>query len=141
MEQNQTVNVFNDESTTLTCPIPLGNLYNHLDPYTFSWEVSYEHAIPIPLNPSLASQHYSNNNRSFTVFVNDTTRLNSYRCFLRLRRCDISVSNGSPRCPEMMYFGPLTHFKVFGKELKYILVVTIKHQTSFMCQMHRANTS
>lgn len=118
-EQDLTVNVFNDEPAILTCPIPLGNLYNHLDPYTFFWEEAPEHAVLIPLHPSLVPQRYSNNNRSLTVFVNDTTRSNSYRCGLRLRRCDIISTDSIPYCPEMTYFGPITRLRVFGKDILY----------------------
>ena len=107
---DETVNksVFDGAPTELTCPISLGALANHLDPYTFSWESLNPGEDLVPVN--------ANNNRTLTIFVDENTSVNVYRCVLHLRRCDITRTNGSPRCPTVRYFGYRTQFEVFGKD-------------------------
>jgi hypothetical protein len=85
-----------------------------LKPYTFSWQLfnAQNLSIPVPF-----SSQYSNDNRTLSVRVNDTTRSNEYQCVLQLSRCDILKSNGDPQCPATQYFGPRTGFEVFGKKL------------------------
>ena len=106
-----TMNVFDGVPAELNCAIPLGALADHLHPYTVSWNSLNAQGFSIPVNPS----QYSNNNRTLTILVNDNSA-NFYRCVLRLRRCDITRSNGSPRCPAQIYFGNLTRIAVFGKD-------------------------
>lgn len=111
MEPVLTMNVFNDEIAVLACPIMSGNLFGLLDPYVFSWVLFDSQGFVRPIDSLL----YSNNNRTLTMFINDTTRSNQYRCSLRLRRCDISRTGGVPRCPVQTYEGPRIQFEVFGK--------------------------
>ena len=115
------MNVFTDVATELFCPIPIGALADHLDPYTFSWESLNQQGFTVPVRSSPSSQ-YSDNNRTLTVFVNERTRDNMYRCVLRLRRCDIIRSDGSPRCLAMVYRGNLTRFAVLGKGIAILLL-------------------
>ena len=110
-----TVDVFDGGTTELTCPFPLGALAKHLDPYTFSWETINIQGFSIPVLPSPSSQ-YSNNNRTLTILVDGSTRDSFYHCVLLLRRCDITRSDGSLRCPAMTYGGPLNRFAVLGKD-------------------------
>ena len=113
-EDETTVHVFADVATELTCAILRGALADHLDPYTFSWESLNQQNFIVPVTPSPSSQ-YSNNNRTLTIFVDDSTRDSMYRCVLKLRRCNITRSDGSPRCQTMTYQGGLTRFAVLGK--------------------------
>ena len=111
----------------LTCAIPIGALADHLDPYTFSWEYN-QLGFSIPVDPS----QYSNNNRTLTIFVNDSTRDNVYRCVLRLRRCNIIRSrDNSFRCPVMTYMGDPTRFVVHGK--RRIILFTGEIMLVFLC--------
>ena len=124
------VNVFADVATELTCAIPRGELADHLDPYTFSWESLNQQGFSIPVPPSPSSQ-YSNNNRTLTIFVNDSTRDSQYHCVLRLKRCDITRSDGSFRCPVMTYMGDPTRFVVHGK--RRIILFTGEIMLLFLC--------
>ena len=121
------VNVFADVATELTCAIPRGELADHLDPYTFSWESFNQQGFALPVPPSPSSQ-YSNNNRTLTIFV---TRDSQYLCTLRLKRCDITRSDGSFRCPVMFYRGGLTRFVVHGK--RRIILFTGEMMLLFLC--------
>ena len=125
------MNVFADVATELTCAIPIGALADHLDPYTFSWEVLNQQGFALPVSPSPSSQ-YSNNNRTLTIFVTESTRDNVYRCVLRLRRCDIiRTRDNSFRCPVMTYMGDTTRFVVHGK--RRIILFTGEMMLLFLC--------
>ena len=131
-----TISVFNGVPTELTCPIPLGELADHLDPYTFSWEAVNQEGFSVPVAPS----QYSNNNRTLTIFVNDTTHDGMYHCVLRLRRCDITRSNGSSRCPVLTFSGSRTQFQVFGND-ELLLAQAINFKHIFILRKEQGNHS
>ena len=102
------MNVVDGEYVELTCPFQLGALADYLDPYTLVWQVLDSRGFELSI--------ISNDNRLLMVLVDGTTRTNMYRCVLRLKRCDITTQNGSPRCPQSRYFGPTIQFQVIGKD-------------------------
>lgn len=97
------------------CPIKLGNLHAHLDPYTISWEFINQQGFNVPVNFT-GSDSFSNDNRSLTIVLDDVTVSNEYRCVLQLRRCDIRRSGRIFRCNTQSYFGPRT--RIFGKKIE-----------------------
>lgn len=102
------MDVFNGANAVLECPIMQGNLYNHLDPYEFRWQLLSGGFI------SRVDDGLSNNNRDLTIFVDETTRSNQYQCVLVLSRCGITVSRRAG-CPVLTYEGPFIQLEVFGK--------------------------
>ena len=105
MEPPQNVTVFNGDFGNLECPIQQGNLYNHLNPYLFSWNEWEDSLFSPPVDPSLLSM----NNRVISVLINDVTGSKYYRCRLQLRRCTT--------CSVVLHNGPLMRFNVLGKKV------------------------
>ena len=101
--------VFNNEETTLNCPIELGRLHQSLMPYELSWDVRINSNLPEPVENPIDEE------RELRVDVNNTTMSNQYSCKLRLRRCCEEQRMDCGRCNIMVYTGPIISFQVFGK--------------------------
>lgn len=99
------VTVFRDTNLAqLICPIQLGNLHSILTPYDISWEKVRRFPVPVTDRSLL-----SNDNTVLSVPLPNTSP-ETYRCKLRLTRCDIMN-----RCLARMYLGPPMQINVIGK--------------------------
>ena len=110
-----TIKVARYTEAELVCPIPMSTVRDLLPVYQISWR--QEQDFPIMINREMLPDgvRLSRDNITLYVILNDTVDTRMYRCYLELRRCNITTSDTRDPCREEDVRGPTTTFNVYGK--------------------------
>ena len=115
---NQTLStdVFCNTSAMLMCPIPLPTVRSS---YTLMWEQLLG-STPIPLMNDSESGRYilSQNNRTLSILVLNSTDQMVFRCKLNLRQCSPSRPD---RCLLFNVEGPFMEINALSKLTTHVL--------------------
>ncbi len=107
-----TINVARNTEAELVCPIPMSRVRDLLPVYQISWK--QEQQFPIMINGEMLGVRLSPDNITLYVRIDDPVDSRMYRCYLELKRCNITARIEDP-CSEMEVRGPTMTFNVYGK--------------------------
>ncbi len=100
-----TINVARFTEAELVCPIPRSRIRDLLQVYQISWRQEQE--FPIIINREMLPDGVRLSPDYITLYVriNDSVDTRMYRCYLELRRCNITATEVDP-CKERVVRGP-----------------------------------
>ncbi len=115
-----TINVSRSTEAELVCPIPMSRVRDLLPVYQISWRQE-EQDFPIIINREMLPYgvRLSPDNITLHVRINDSVDTRMYRCYLELRRCNITAAGIEDPCSEREVRGPTMTFNVYGKIFIY----------------------